>query len=223
MPTSEIQSDLVQNYDMFKLRAALKELMYRKNLSPTEFARQAGLPQPTVHRLLVGKTEDPKLSTLSLIASFFSVSIDQLVGKVSLDEPLSHQKGRALLSIPIISWENATETSFTEKLNRNNWDDWFYIDINVSPLSFGLKSKRSMEPRFPTGSILTVDPSATPRDGDLVIVYYKDTKEATVREIILDGRKQSLQHIVENSLSEELTNEIKIIGVIVQTRYSYKE
>ncbi len=205
-----------------QFRSVLKELMYRHHITATELARRIDLPQPTVHRLLAGKTEDPKLSTLSIIAQYFQVSIDQLLGATPLEANPLNKPGISL-SIPLISWENATTKSFTNKLNTSNWNDWFLIDIEASPHSFGLKTKPSMEPRFPGGSILTIDPNITPKDGDLVIVHYKNTAEATIREIILDGPKQLLRSIIaDSSMPDELEQNIKIIGVVIQTRFSYK-
>ena len=78
-----------------------------------------------------------------------------------------------------------------------------------------------MEPRFIAGSILTVDPNKKPVDGDLVIVHYQGTPEATIREIILDGPKHELSSITEEN-TEKLSDDITIIGVVIQTRFSYE-
>lgn len=209
-------------HDSHQFRSILKELMDRHRITPTELARRINLPQPTIHRLLVGKTEDPRLSTLSLISEYFSVSIDQLLGVTALEEINNQNKLANTRTLPIISWQDAVKENFTKTLTTTNWDNWFFVEANVSPLSFGLVSKHSAEPRIPTGSILTVDPNTTPEDGDLVIVYYENTAEATIRQIILDGLKQILVSIINPSISDELLPSIKIIGVIVQTRFSYK-
>jgi len=205
-------------------RDTLKELLARHRINATELAKRIDLPQPTIYRLLAGKTEDPKLSTLSNIADYFSISIDQLLGKVSLDMHGSGQTGISRsLSIPIISWQHAINpTEYIANLNANNYTDWLTIDGDASDSSFGLRSKPSMEPRFHAGSILIVDPKLSPCDGDLVVVYYNGTTEATIRQIVLDGLKQKLQSLVNSSEFEILNEKVSLVGVVIQTRYMFK-
>jgi len=47
------------------------------NLS--SLARRTGLTQPTLHRLMSEKTEDPRLSTMLVLAKFFDVPVEELV------------------------------------------------------------------------------------------------------------------------------------------------
>jgi transcriptional regulator with XRE-family HTH domain len=198
----------------------VKELMSRHNITVAELARRINLPQPTIHRLLTGKTEDPRLSTLSLIANYFSITIDQLLGYT----PLTSESGTgSSLSrlVPILSWHDAIDhEKMITSLTRNNWCNWLLVGADVSSLTFSLKSKKSMEPRFPAGSILLIDPGVTPSDGDLMVVRYPNTTEATIRELVSDGPSQALLSIIDNSISDELTNDIKLIGVIMETRFS---
>jgi transcriptional regulator with XRE-family HTH domain len=200
----------------------IRELLSRHNINVCELARRINMPQPTIHRLISGKTEDPRLSTLSLVADYFSITIDQLIGHA----PLSNESGSKPLlshSVPIISWQEAQNfKNIVPKLAAANWESWLSVDTNASPGSFGLKSKKSMEHRFPSGSALLVDPLITPDDGDLVIVSYPNTTEATIRVLVLDGPRQSLLSITDNSISDELTNDIIHLGVIIESRFSYK-
>ena len=203
-------------------RGVIKELLSRNNINVCELARRINLPQPTIHRLVSGKTEDPKLSTLSQIADYFSITIDQLLGHTPLDRE-SGKMPSASHSIPIMSWHEAVDSKkIISNLSLNNWDNWLLVDAETSPGSFGLKSKKCMEPRFPAGSTLVIDPEVTPEDGDLVIVSYPNTTETTIRELVSDGPNKALLSVTDTSKSDELTKDIKIVGVIVQTRFSYK-
>jgi SOS-response transcriptional repressor LexA len=79
-----------------------------------------------------------------------------------------------------------------------------------------------MEPRFPNGAILVIDPEQSPNDGDLVVVSYPSTSECTIRELLLDGPNQSLVSIVNNTVFDKFTKDVLLIGVVVQMRFSYK-
>lgn len=179
------------------------------------------MPQPTIQRLVAGTTLDPKLSTLTIIANYFSLTIDQLLGNYPISV-LNSDFSYKVHTAPIISWQHATQyKNFFENEEIKEWKEWLAVDIDIhSKLVFGLKTKPSMEPRFITGSILTIDPGKDPVDGDLVIVHYKDTLETTIREIILDGPKHEVCSITNQS-TEALTGNIKLIGVVVQIRFSY--
>lgn len=203
-------------------RSVIRDLLAQKRLNVSELARRIHLPQPTIHRLLTGKTDDPKLSTLSLIADFFGLTLDQLIG----DAPLigfEKIKKAPSLTAPIISWSDAINIDDVFSILHNkNPDSWLNIDMEASQQSFGLISKKSMEPKIPFGTILIVDPHVTPIDGDLILVHYKGTEEATIRMLVLDGPKKELLSIFSNSQPEKLTDLVRIIGVVIQTRFSYR-
>jgi SOS-response transcriptional repressor LexA len=78
-----------------------------------------------------------------------------------------------------------------------------------------------MEPRFPRGSLLIVSTDITPADGDLVIVKYPHTHEATLRELSVDGPLKLLLPINNTASTDTLTPDIQIIGTVTQSRFSY--
>src|SRR5579863_3717042 len=63
----------------------ISQLMEECGTKEAELARQVGIPQTTINRLLLGGTSDPRAYTLKPIADFFGVTIGQLCGF----EPLS--------------------------------------------------------------------------------------------------------------------------------------
>lgn len=206
-----------------RLRLNLEFLMKKKKINASRLAEVVNVSQPTIHRLLTGKLEDPRLSLLTEIANYFSVSLERLLGRDEQENITSfndHYKG--LSHVPVIGWNDVVKGLHSSDLSPNTWSDWLVVDKNISKNSFALKSKRSMEPRFPTNSLLIIDPSMEPMDGDLVVVHYQDTTEATLREIRLDGPKKELLQITGEPLANEISQNIEILGVVVQTRFSYK-
>lgn len=73
---------------MENLSSILSHLMAEIGIKSAQLARETGIGQPVVHRLMTGATENPQVLTLKPIADFFDVSLDQLLGL----SPLNKQK-----------------------------------------------------------------------------------------------------------------------------------
>ena len=64
-----------------------------------------------------------------------------------------------------------------------------------------------------------VDPHKQPQDGNLVLVVFNNTNEATVRKYTLDGEKIKLLGVQDEVASSVFNpQKIKILGTIVQSR-----
>lgn len=214
LPAKEKTQRVLQPHAV--LAKNLQSLLEKSGLTEAAVSRLTGIAQPTMHKLLTGKTEDPRISTLQCVSDFFEVSIDDLYSEA----PILNKKNRlAAQSIPIISWSNCLKSSrYLSTLNPANWQDWVVLEPQGKDV-YGLKTKPSMEPKFLTGSVLVINPHTAPRDGDFVVAHYPNTTEATLRQILLDGPKRQLCSVVENKNCEELTSEVALLGVVVQTRY----
>ena len=210
------------------LKDVLTKLMDQKKINVPDLALAINLPHPTIYRLVNGIVTDPKISTLLLIASYFSISIEQLLGLEPIEEAES-LKYRLATSVfhPILSWKDAIKgKNFILNLNRENWSDWFQTEKMPSSKVYCLRSKKSMEPRFQIGSILVIDPESDILDGDLVIVRYEDTDEATIREIVLDGPEKKLlqinQDLNKDAKLDVFDNTKTLLGVVIKTSLNFK-
>ncbi len=217
----------MDNINLDLLRKNILYLIKKYKINTAQLSKKINVPQPTIHRLVSGEMEDPKLSILNNIAKYFGISLDELITHDAQSIENSSQTHsnivKQVFQIPIINWNEAVNYEiFTSKLDSKNWSDWLVVDKISTRNAFALKSKRSMEPRFPLNSLLIVDVNLEPLDGDLVIVHFKNTKEVTIMEMILDGPIQKLAHITEKLPLHEINDETRIIGVIIQTRYLYK-
>lgn len=198
----------------------LRALMRKAGVNEAELSRKTNIPQATVHKILAGKTEDPRASTLKTLSDFFDVSIDELL---SGDPVPTGAKipATAAQSIPVISWKECIHSAqFTSQLTPNNWSRWVVSEF-LSKHAYALSSKPSMAPRFPKDTILFIDPDAAPKDGDHVIVLYSDTDEATVREFSTDGPTRLLLPLNPNAEPTKLGKQVKILGVLVKTSFNY--
>jgi SOS-response transcriptional repressor LexA len=206
--TSE-QSWLVHN---------IKRLMAAKGLNEATLAKKTSIPQPTLHKILSGKTADPRVSTLKLISEFFNISLDAVIytpPHEQFDLAINGVR-RQTKHIPVISWQQCVDAaSFLTTLAPSNWADWQIATVKSEQV-VSLVSKISMEPRFPKGTLLMLDLNAKPVDGDLVVAHYPNTDEATLRQLFLDGPVKRLNSLNQEPDCDILDDKIRILGTIIQ-------
>src|SRR3990167_4538826 len=163
------------------LTTNLRHIMKLKGITEAELARKTHIPQPTLHKILSGKTNDPRASTVKSLADFFDISIDELL--TGAPSTKSQNTASKTQSIPIISWGQCIDaTNYIKNLTPTNWSCWIVSEF-LSEHAYALTSKPCSDLRFPKGTVLIIDPKITAEDGDMVIVHYPNTQEATLREI----------------------------------------
>ncbi len=59
----------------------LANLMEKQGVNAVELSKKSGVPQPRISEITSGKTADPRISTLSKLASALNVPIESLVGE----------------------------------------------------------------------------------------------------------------------------------------------
>lgn len=67
-----------ENANMNNLPRNLRDLMDAVKVSENELSRRTGIPQPTIHRILNNKVDDPRDGTLRPLAAYFGVSVEEL-------------------------------------------------------------------------------------------------------------------------------------------------
>lgn len=196
-------------------------LMEKKGVSDSDIARALGLPYNTIKRITSGETTDPKISTLSLIADFFNVSIDQLLTTNNENLTLNSDHKKPAL-VPLLSWLDLENSKILYTINANNWTNWQPVALpdnyKLSNYSFAIESRKSMQPRFPQGTIFIINPDERPIDGDIVLIKILQTNELGLRELAIDPPIWQLFSISDNH-DPIIYNEDKyqIIGTVVST------
>jgi SOS-response transcriptional repressor LexA len=175
----------------------------------------------------INSNANPTASTLRPISKFFSISISQLLG----DEPLSKERLPGTHNptyytsarMPIIEWDwimNWVETqgeNIKEKLQT-----WISTEKEVGPNSFALIiSTDSFGLAFRKGSTIIVDPSQSPIDGDLILVKNETDKNILLKQFLMDGHETYMRSVNPEIKSVmPLTKSYKIIGIVIETRFS---
>lgn len=180
----------------------LNSLLSAQQITENEIAQSLNIPVMTIRRLVSGETIDPRISTLKLIADFFSISVDSLIEDNS-SRSISQMHKTNPQFVPILDWKLATTINSISDIDLTSWKEWHPVirgvQTELSNDAFGLESRPSMQPRFPTGTLFIIDPKEIPADGDIVLVKMKTDGNLSLRELNVDAPRWQLQPIVPGS------------------------
>lgn len=204
----------------------LKKLRVRKNLSLRSLAKELNkiLPkEKQIHFSTLGNYEqgrrEPSIALLKILADFFDVSVDYLVGAVR--NPKSKISGEASLymperqkEIPLLGKVSAGEGMFAKENVES------YIPVaEGDPADFALRvDGHSMFPLFRDGDVVFVKKQSTASNGQLAVVIINGEDGVIKRfykrknEIILISENPDYKTI--KIKSSEWENECEITGVI---------
>jgi SOS-response transcriptional repressor LexA len=210
-----------------QLSTILKRLLFEKNMKPIDLAREVDIPQPTIHRLVTGKSTRPYKSSLKPIADYFSITIEQLLGESSLGtDPWVNEKllmaKKNIQSIPIIPWSKIEEYKTTQV----NTEQIILTTGNHSANCFALMADdSSMEPLFVKNSILIFDPDMQPIDRSYVLVKLKEVDKPVFRQLIIDIDKHYLKALNPDlyPLMREFVLGDILIATLFESRVHYNQ
>jgi len=194
----------------------LATLLKLNHLTVNQLAQHIGLPMMTVRRLISGETEDPRISTLKLLANYFDLTVDHLINH-DQRHLVSMKKTKSYL-IPKLNWDTLPETLNNHEWISSDFNEWQSISLDdsfhIGQHAFALESRPSMFPRFPKGTVFIIDPSTTPTDGDVILIKIKHSNTYTLRELIIDPPDWHLSPLVSDSHAMSFSkDEHEIAGV----------
>lgn len=192
-------------------------------MKPIDLARKTNTPQPTMHRLVAGKSPNPHQDTLKPIANFFEITVEQLKGEEPLPSnifPSESSKNFSIIEIPLLDWECLSE------INQLDEDvEKIAAASDLSKKCFAIKMPdSSMEPQFPKGSVLIFDPDKTPADRGFILVKLAESQIHTFRQLLIDAEHQFLKPLNPdlNVFKMRLkTPEDVVLGTLVEARQTY--
>lgn len=201
------------------LATRLNEAMEAAGYTQTRLAKEAGMAQQSLHRLISGKARQSKF--LSKIESVLGVPQGYLLyGKGDAPQPL-------LASCPILSWENAFDWPANKKEIRENKSfEPFSRKLILDSNSFVLQipdhefenTSEQDAPFFRKGTYIIIDPNKQYKNLDFVIAKKTNNPRLLLRRYILeDDGYECLRVIKEKHTNPimDLTSDIKICGVVV--------
>lgn len=201
----------------------LRRLMEREKINASELGRHIKLAQPIIHRLLTGKNINPKLATIRPIADYFDITISQLIGEDFLavdhqDSGLSTWK-----QVPVLAWKDIVSSL--------NGDDsvttahQVSTDALVSEAAYAVVIENTgLEPHFPKGAKVVVEPNRSASDSDFVVVMVAEGGDPHIRQVVSDGADcyiKSLNPALSKMNMIQLKDAHRLLGVVVQAKLYY--
>lgn len=204
--------------------------MHELGLSGGELARRSGVPQPTIHRILSGTSASPRQENVERIAKVLGVTTEWLwkgegsnpppLGPMANVEPGPKVRG----FVPLISWVQAGAwCEMQEPFELEDAETWLPCVISHSSTTFALRVRglsmfNPHERRsFREGDIIFVDPARDYENGSLVIVKLANSKEATFKQLVVEGDRRFLKPLNPSWPDPiiELPGDATICGVVI--------
>jgi SOS-response transcriptional repressor LexA len=99
--------------------------------------------------------------------------------------------------------------------------EWITVVARVGKRAYALRVQGdSMEPKFPEGVTIIVDPDVKPVHGSFVIALLSDTEQTTFKQFVIDGRRY-LKPLNPRYPIMEIDDRVAICGVVKQMIMSF--
>ncbi len=124
--------------------------------------------------------------------------------------------------IPLVSWVQAGHWTDTEDpYPAGSAERFISTDVRAGRHAYAVEVVGdSMEPDFPEGTILIVDPESAPRHRSFIIVRLPDTNEATFKQLVIEAGKQYLRPLNDAYPVMVMPETAVLCGVVKQARWA---
>ena len=203
----------------------IKACMEARGLDQSTVARALGVEPQSVQQWIQGQT-NPRGYRITALAALLDVEPWELLGAgKSAGRPAakSRDAGRfaPVSRIPRMSWVSAGR--FREINNSQVADDWDTPSEPMSAQAFSLLVEGdSMEPEFPSGCVIFVEPQMEPLSGDYVIVSLDAAHQATLKQLVLDGTQRYLKALNPRYSSIPIDTDAHVYGVVCEMRKAFR-
>lgn len=201
-----------------KLSSNLRLLMRELGLSSNELARQIDIPASSIKRILNIENSNPTLATLLPIAKHFSITIGQLIGEDLLQQKCTGVADRLNVTkvkmIPIVSWNKISIPSEIKNENTN----FIATERSLSDDAFALIIEEEIAGRFSKGTILLIEPHASPQNNDIILVKKSNQQNFSLKLAMFEDGEMFLKSISIGDHIIRKNNEHQILGVIMENR-----
>lgn len=215
---------------MDTLAQRLKGTRLDLRLSQQSLAKLAGVSQGTVGQIEIGRNKGSK--HIIKIAQALHVNPNWLAtGKGRKEASIDNYSERQTDSrysnigeelplrgrVPLISFVAAGNWSdAVDNFSPGNADAWIDTTVQIKQHTYALRVQGdSMEPKFPDGAIIIVEPEDEAKNGSYVIVR-QNGSEATFKQLIYDGAQAYLKPLNSRYPIMPLLIDATICGVVKQ-------
>ncbi|MFD2437236.1 LexA family protein [Modicisalibacter luteus] len=212
----------------------------RQRLGENELARQSGVTQPTIHRILTGESKSPRHTNLDKLAKALGTSSSFLsYGSSGENEPMqtkadynvssvAHLQSRQQYVYPIINWVQAGQ--WTEAVNPYEpgcEQEVVATDYQAKGYAFWLEVRGDSMTSpaglsVPEGMMILVDPEEEALNGSLVVAQLEGSDEATFKRLVIDGGQKFLKPLNPGYPLIPINGNCRLIGVAVEMKMSLR-
>jgi len=220
-------SNLLSNFPMkliSEIRLENLETLVREAGTAEALAEKSGI-SPVYISQIRGRALEAKTGNVRNLGDRAARKLEQGTGKPHGWMDADHasirhvQGGSASLEsapgiigkVPVVSWVQAGE--YVEAVERWDADEWIETSAPVLPHTFALRVKGdSMEPTFPDGVVIIIEPDLEANPGDFVVAR-NGGNEATFKQLVRDGADLYLKPLNERYPIKPLGSS-HIVGVV---------
>lgn len=222
-----LRPPLIRRVEAMTIALRLRTKMTEKGLSENELGRRAGVPQPTIHRILHGDSKTPRKPTVEKLARALGVTPEWLLfgsthGNV-VSVPHPHREAK---EYPVISWIAAgawAESCDVKHLglgaemlasNENAGEHGYWLEVQGD----------SMTPAQGNGFTPGMRVLVKPEGFDLVsgkfyIARLGSTGETTLKQYVRDSGIEYLKPLNPEFKMIVVDETVQIIGRVVDIKY----
>jgi SOS-response transcriptional repressor LexA len=201
----------------------IKACMEARNLDQSTVARGLGIEPQSVQQWIRGQT-NPRGYRIKALAALLDVEPWELLGteqETAADAKSANRGAAAVRRVPRVSWVSAGQ--FREMASVPEAEEWDAPSEPMGEQAFSLRVEGdSMEPEFPSGCVIFVDPQTQPLNGDYVIVALDDSHQATFKQLVLDGAQRYLKPLNSRYPIIPINREARVCGVVREMRKAYR-
>lgn len=182
-----------------------------------DFSNGIGMSVQYINQLLNGHRNigEKTARKIESAAKIPKLTLDIEPSGLEVREPPNVYPGPQVRGVvPLISWVSAGQwREVIDALEPRGAEEWIETTAPILRHTFALRvSGDSMEPDFPAGVFIVVEPDIDPQQGDFVIARNGD--EATFKQLVKDGADWYLKPLNPRYPIKPLESPCKIIGVV---------
>ena len=211
----------------------IRHIREKLDLSQEAFGNKVGVSKAAVSQWESGDIKNLRPTNLFAIQRISGFSAEwiatghgpkQLRGGNPDGGELYLQPGPEVFAVPLISLVTAGQwNEIVDNYRPGQGQKLVCTTRKVGPRAYALRViGDSMEnpngrPTYPQGSIIIMDPDREAQHGSAVVVRLEDSKEATFKQLVIEGGKQFLKPLNPRYPVMEISRNAMVCGVVIQT------
>jgi SOS-response transcriptional repressor LexA len=195
-----------------ELGQTIKKLRILAGLTQEQLAQKVGVTKANVSKYEAG-AHAPEMERLARLADVLGVSVSELMRLA--ERGGNFNEGPDIEgTVPLIDWVQAGQWREMAERDQSLEVERVATTWRTRRYTFALRVQGdSMEPRFPDGCIIIVEPDEDAMIGSFVIAR-QNGSEATFKQLIQDGGKRFLKPLNPRYPIMELQPDAVICGVV---------